>query len=94
MRSSATLVRNLSFTFKHIQERLTQLWNIDYSRDVRNWVAKRLKKADTSIKMVRLAYPRAFWSVVVAMVPVTMAPSSWLTRGHLCRGIRVSSPVG
>jgi hypothetical protein len=69
---SVTLVRSLSFIFKNLQERSVQLWSSDRSRHARDWVANRLKQADSRIRAVRLAHPRAFWAVVIATVPVAV----------------------
>ena len=69
---SVTLVRSLSFIFKNLQERSVQLWSSDRSRRARDWVANRLKQADSRIRAVRLVHPRAFWAVVIAIVPVAV----------------------
>jgi hypothetical protein len=69
---SVTLVRSLSFIFKNLQERSVQLWSSDRSRHARDWVANRLKQADSRIRAVRLVHPHAFWAVVIAIVPVAV----------------------
>jgi Protein of unknown function (DUF2934) len=72
MRSPVTLVRKPSLFSKNLQERSAQLWKSDRSRLARNWVANRLKQADSRIREVRLARPGAFWAVILGSIPLVI----------------------
>jgi uncharacterized protein YjbI with pentapeptide repeats len=69
MRSSATLVRNLSLSLKNLKQRSVQFWGSDRSRHARDWVTNRLKQADSRIREIRLARPGVFWAVTLGSIP-------------------------
>jgi Protein of unknown function (DUF2934)/Pentapeptide repeats (8 copies) len=68
MRSSVTLVRNLSLLLKNLKLRSAQFWNSDRSRHARDWVANRVKHVDSRISEVRLGSPAAFWTALLGIV--------------------------
>jgi hypothetical protein len=84
MRSPVTLVRNLSLFFKNLQERSVQHWNSERSRRARDWVATRLKEANSQIRAARLARPGAFWAVLLGSIPLLIV-SALFTTGNADR---------
>jgi hypothetical protein len=70
MRSSRTLVRNLSLFLENLKQRSVPLWNSDRSRHVRDRVATKLKEADSRIREIRLARPGIFWAVILGSIPL------------------------
>jgi uncharacterized protein YjbI with pentapeptide repeats len=69
MRSSVTLVRNLSLLFKNLKQRSAQFWSSDRSQHVWDWVATSLKEAHSQIRAARLARPGVFWAVAFGSLP-------------------------
>jgi uncharacterized protein YjbI with pentapeptide repeats len=65
-------MRNVSSILKNLQERSAHFWNSDLSRGARNWVATRLKEADSRLRAARLARPGAFWAIVFGIIPVAI----------------------
>ena len=76
MRSSATLVRNLSLFLKNLK---VQFWNADLSRHARDWVATRLKQAVSRIREARSARPGIFWAVVFGIIPVAIVVAVFIS---------------
>jgi Protein of unknown function (DUF2934)/Pentapeptide repeats (8 copies) len=76
MRSSVTLVHNLSFILK---QRSVQLWGSDRSRHARDWITNRLKQAHSQIREIRLARPGVFWAVVLGSIPFLIVFSLFIS---------------
>ena len=79
MRSLVTLVRNLSFMVKNLQERSAQLWNSYRIWHARYWVATRLERADNRIREARRARPGVFWAIVFGIIPVTIVVAMFMS---------------
>jgi hypothetical protein len=72
MRSSVTLVRNLSLFLKNLKQLSVQFWNSDRSLQARAWLTTRLEEAGSRIREVRVARPGAFWAVVLGSIPLVI----------------------